>query len=277
MKIPSSTRICITLLFASVFACQLFAQDNTKSDAAGLIPNAVNLDTGWRLWRDEQAAWKDDAIFLPSEVELAKLPVNAPTGGWQALNAQAGIPVTLPATVEEHFWGKPASRPYAKNEAQRGPGTSFQVGNYLGVSWWWRQVTVPKFKAGQRVMVYFRGARLRAEVYCNGKLCGYTIMTELPFQADITDAVKPGQPAQLSVRITNPGGHFDWIDFGSSRFTWGKYLFPPSRGFGGLDDHFRMAVRDSAGIPDWGAGITVTAPGRALSRPVANNPPPRIS
>ncbi len=149
--------------------------------------------------------------------------------------------------------GKPATRPYAKDEAQRGPGTSFQVGNYLGVSWWWRQVDVPEFRRGQRVLVYFRGARLRAEVYCNGKLCGYTIMTELPFQADITDAVKPGEKAQLSVRITNPGGHFDWIDFGSSRFTWGKYLFPPSRGFGGMDDHIRMAVRDDASVTDLAA------------------------
>lgn len=244
---------CLTLCFITASACALFAQDDTASPAAELVPHAINLDSDWRLWRDEQAQWKDDAIFLPSEVDIAKLPVNPPTGGWQALSDKAGIPVTLPTTVEEHFWGKPATRPYAKNEAQRGPGTSFQVGSYLGVSWWWRQVEVPKFKAGQRVVVYFRGARLRAEVYCNGKLCGYTIMTELPFQADITDAVKPGQPAQLAVRITNPGGHFDWIDFGSSRFSWGKYLFPPSRGFGGMDDHIRMAVRDGISVTDLAA------------------------
>ena len=51
------------------------------------------------------------------------------------------------------------------------------------------------------------------------------IMTELPFQADLTDAVKPGQKAQLAVRITNPGGDLDWIDFGPARFDWGKYTF----------------------------------------------------
>ena len=258
---------------------RLFAQDNAESPATELIPNAVNLDSGWFLWRDEQAAWKDDALFLPSEVNLAKLPVNPPTGGWNALNDNAGIPVTLPTTVEEHFWGKPGTRPYAKNEAQLGPGTSFPVGNYLGVSWWWRQIEVPEFKPGQRVVVYFRGARLRAEVYCNGKLCGYTIMTELPFQADITGAVKPGQPAQLAVRITNPGGHFDWIDFGSSRFSWGKYLFPPSRGFGGMDDHIRMAVRDNVSVTDLAAinkpdlhkihlGAEVSSAGKKYSGPV---------
>src|SRR5258708_29350841 len=128
--------------------------------------------SGWRLWPDQTAAWKDDTLYLPSEVDLGKMPVNPPTGGWPALNAQQGIDVTLPTTVEEHFWGKlnGGPRPYAKNEAQRGPKTSFPNGNYLGVSWWWKQVQVPDFKPGQRVVVTFRGARLRAEVYCNDKL-----------------------------------------------------------------------------------------------------------
>jgi beta-galactosidase/beta-glucuronidase len=99
---------------------------------------------------------------------------------------------SLPSAVEEHYWGKFGTRPYAHNEAQRGPGTSFENGNYLGVSWWWREIEIPKFKAGQRVIVSIRSARLRSEVYCNGKLCGYTIMTELPFQADLTGCREAG-------------------------------------------------------------------------------------
>lgn len=206
--------------------------------------------SGWRLWPDQQAAWKDDTLYLPSEVDLTRLPVNAPTGGWGALNDSQGIKVTLPSTVEEHYWGKFGTRPYTKNEAQRGAGTSFKNGNYLGVSWWWREIAVPKFKAGQRVLVSFRGARLRSEVYCNGKLCGYSIMTELPFQADITDAVQPGQKAQLAVRITNPGGHLDWIDFAQMQIQWGKYTLPPSHGFGGLDSDIELTVRDAAWVSD---------------------------
>lgn len=209
--------------------------------------------SGWRLWLDRDAAWTNDTLYLPAEVELAKLPVNPPAGGWQALNDQAGIPVTLPSTVEEHFWGQNGLRPYTKSEAQRGAGTSFKNGNYLGVSWWWRQIQAPQFKKGQRVVVSFRGARLRAEVYCNGKLCGYTIMTELPFQADITGAVKPGQTAQLAVRITNPGGHLDWIDFPQMLIRWGKYDLPPSHGFGGLDGDIQLAVRDSVSVSDLAA------------------------
>src|SRR5260221_8791886 len=159
--------------------------------------------SGWRLWPDREAAWTNDTLYLPAEVKLNQMPVNPPTGGWQALNGEQGVPVALPTTVEEHFWGNFGTRPYAKNEAQKGPRTSFPNGNYLGVSWWWREIEIPQFKSGQRIIVSIRGARLRSEVYCNGKLCGYSIMTELPFQADLTDAVKPGQKAQIATSISN--------------------------------------------------------------------------
>src|SRR5450432_596390 len=198
--------------------------------------------SGWRLWPDREAVWKDDPLYLPQEVKLDGMEVRSPTGGWSMLSDQQGIPVDLPSTVEEHFWGKWGERPYTKNEAQRGAGTSFENGNYLGVSWWWRKIRVPDFKPGQRVVVRFRGARLRAEVYCNKRICGYSIMEELPFAADITDAVKPGGEAQLAVRITNPGGHLDWIDFSQMQIRWGKYTLPPSHGFGGLDENIELAV-----------------------------------
>jgi hypothetical protein len=216
--------------------------------------SAEDISTsGWRLWPDRYAVWKNDTLYLPFEVNLNQMPVNPPTGGWQALNEQQGMLVTLPSTVEEHFWGKFDTRPYGPHEAQKGPKTSFPNGNYVGVSWWWREIQIPKFKKGQRVIVSFRGARLRSEVYCNGKLCGYTIMTELPFEADLTDAVKPGQTAQLAIRITNPGGNLDWIDFPSSRIYWGKYMFPPSHGFGGLDSDIQLSVRDDVSVTDLAA------------------------
>src|SRR5258708_10366245 len=75
-------------------------------------------------------------------------------------------------------------------------------------------------------------------------------MTELPFQADIPDAVTPGQPAQLALRITNPGGHLDWIDFAEMHFQWGKYTLPPSHGFGGLDSGIQLSVREDASVTD---------------------------
>lgn len=232
------------LLFCFIcFPAGLFAQ------GGGVNARDISI-AGWRLWPDRGAEWKDDPLYLPGEVKLDGMAIRPPTGGWSVLNDQQGIPVTLPSTVEEHFWGKWGTRPYTKYEAQRGAGTSFENGNYLGVSWWWRKIRVPGFKPGQRVVIRFRGARLRAEVYCNQKLCGYSIMEELPFKADITDAVKPGGEAQLAVRITNPGGHLDWIDFSQMQIRWGKYTLPPSHGFGGLDEDIELAVVDNVAVTD---------------------------
>src|ERR1035437_529107 len=73
-------------------------------------------DEGWRLWVDRAAEWKQDAIFLPEDVRQGPdgvvrgkgqpMPVNVPTGGWDVLRTDAGIEVTLPSTVEQHYWGK---------------------------------------------------------------------------------------------------------------------------------------------------------------------------
>jgi hypothetical protein len=209
--------------------------------------------SGWRLWLDKGASWKDDTLYLPAELKLSSMPLNPPSGGWQVLSPAQGIGVSLPSSVEEHYWGSPEAgglRPYAANEAANGKDTTFPNGNYNGVSWWWRSIEVPELKPGQRLILHVRGARLRTEVYCNGKLCGYNLMTELPFDSDLSQAVKAGQEAQLALRITNPGGHLDWIDFSEMNIQWGKYTLPASHGFGGLDSGIELEVRDAADVED---------------------------
>jgi len=212
-------------------------------------------NSGWRLWIDQKATWQDDTLYLPSEVDLAKLPTNPPTGGWNTLAPTAGIPITLPTTVEEHYWGQFGLKPYTGDVAatrDRDPG--LKNGSYQGVSWWWRTITAPQRKPGQRLILHIRGARQRAEVYCNGKLCGYSLLAELPFDTDLTDAAPAGQPATIAIRITNPGGVLDWNDFVPEHFfTWGKYTFPTSHGFCGLDSGITLSVRDDVAVSDLAA------------------------
>src|ERR1035437_6707104 len=85
------------------------------SFARAEVSGAKNLDQGWRLWLDPKAAWQDDTLYLPEEVRLKELPVNPPTGGWPALNEQAGLDVSLPATVEQFHWNKPPARTAGSN------------------------------------------------------------------------------------------------------------------------------------------------------------------
>ena len=196
-------------------------------------------DDGWNLWIDEQAAWKDDVIHLPSQVDLKTLPVNGPTGGWGALKPEATV--TLPATVEQHFWGRFGLRPYTGDEYRYAEDDDVpQNGAWRGVSWWWRNIDIPANAKGKRVLLHIRGARLRAEVFLNEQLVGYSIMSELPFDCDLTKAMKPGQANRLAIRITNPGGRYDWRD--STTMMWGKLKFFASHGFGGLDRGVSLSV-----------------------------------
>jgi beta-galactosidase len=229
-------------------------------------------DEGWRLWVDEKAEWKQDAIFLPEDVTQGPdgvvmgggkaLPANAPTGGWSVLTGDAAgsIPVTLPGTVEQHFWGKfgagPASgdqpgkpRLYTPEEYRYAADDPVSVnGAYFGVSWWWREIEIPAAMQGKRIFLHVRGAHLRAEVYLNEKLVGYSIMEELPFECDLTAAAKPGGENRLAIRITNPFGRFDWVD--GLNEQWGAVKLYRSHGFGGLDRGMTISAHDSVRIKD---------------------------
>ena len=215
------------------------------SPARADVSDAANLDQGWRLWLDPKAAWQDDPLYLPEDVILTNLPVNPPTGGWAVLHNQAGIGVSLPATVEEYYFNKAPARTAASTSSS---DIVTADGYYQGVSWWYRPFTPPALQPGERLVFYFPAGRLRCEVYVNGRLVGYNIISEAPFTADATDAINPGGTNLLAVRITNPGGRLDWMDF--IPMTWGKYTLPATHAFGGLAGGVEMLVRAPVSVGD---------------------------
>ncbi|HEX4084487.1 MAG TPA: malectin domain-containing carbohydrate-binding protein [Chthoniobacteraceae bacterium] len=232
-------------LILSGFIIPARADLNVLPNGTG-APDSVNLDSSWRLWLDPSAPWESDKLYLPDEAaDLSRLPQNKPTGGWSVLDNNAGIGVKLPDTVEAHYWNKkplPVANPANPEDIVR------LYGAYKGVSWWYRQITAPSLQPGQRLILHFPGAHLRAEVYVNGHLAGYNIISEIPFDADITDAVKPGPDNQLAVRITNPGGTFSWSDFGTDK--WGNYNIPNAKAFGGLSGGVTMTIRGTVAVDD---------------------------
>ena len=159
--------------------------------------------------------------------------------------------MTLPSTVEQHFWGKYGAgddgkpRPYTPEEYRYAADDPVpQNGAYFGVSWWWREIEIPASMKGKRIFLHIRGARLRAEVYLNNKLVGYSIMEELPFEAELTQAANPGGKNVLAIRITNPFGRFDWVD--GLNAQWGAVKLYRSHGFGGLDRGMTISAHADA-------------------------------
>jgi beta-galactosidase len=244
---PLSRRTFLQTATAATLAAQLKPSSGQLNSTAALpYPENGTLipDDDWRLWIDEKAEWKNDPLFLPEEIIVdaegilhgkgSPLPANEPTGGWSLLDHLTDINVTLPTTVEQHQWGKFGARSYTPEEYRYATDDPIpQNGAYLGVSWWGKQIHIPAEWKGKRIVLHVRGARLRAEVFLNKKLVGYSIMEELPFECDLTPAADPGGLNLLTIRLTNPFGRYDWVD--GLNAQWAAVKLYRSHGFAGLD------------------------------------------
>lgn len=208
------------------------------------IVSAIRAQTGrtvtdlsrneWKLCLDTAAKWKNEHLYAPPVI-LQSLPVNLPTGGWSMLEKIPGKTVRLPATVEEYYWGM--------------NGNPFGVaGNYLGVSWFSTRFPVASASKGKRIVLQFEAVRFRAEIFINHQLAGYDLVNSTPFEIDITNFVKYGVINDLSVRITDPNGNFDWRD--SQNFMWGAYRTNPTHGFGGITGKVKLVTTDKVFISD---------------------------
>lgn len=215
---PKIFALVVTIIAISAYA-GLAAQSRVETDLSG---------SGWKLWEDKAAPWQDVELFLPP-INLSKLPVNPPTGGWSVLGSN-GMVVSVPGTVEQYL------------SPSTGPN-----GDYKGVSWWWRTIRIPE-NAGAHIALQFESQRHRAEIYLDHQLVGYDIIGGTPFEVDLSGRVKPGQEYQLAVRITDPGGNFDWRD--SSPFRWGTYEIPMSHGFGGITGSVKLVETDCVFVDD---------------------------
>ena len=185
---------------------------------------------GWKLWRDAEAAWKDDDI-IPPPVDLATLPLHPPTGGWATLDHAAGaVACAVPGTVEEYLGdgGGPDS-----------------VKDLQGVSWFWRTIDIPADASSKRISLEFDAVRQRAEVFLDDRLVGYDVVGMTPFGCTLT--ATPGRH-RLAVRITNPGGRYDWQDEG--RLAWGKHFIPMGRAFGGFAGGLKLVLREPVSCED---------------------------
>jgi len=184
---------------------------------------------GWKLWKDEDTNWKQDDLFLPP-VDVAKLPLHPPTGGWNMLSNQ-GLDVQVPGTAEEYLQKK-----------------SSPEGDIKGVSWWYRTIQIPAATTKRKVLLRFESARYRSEVFINQQLVGYDLIGNTPFEVDISNVVKPGETVQLAVRITDPGGDFDWRDW--INVSWGKATIPGGHGFGGITGRVQLVSCNPVYIED---------------------------
>ena len=76
---------------------------------------------------------------------------------------------------------------------------------YHGVAWYWRDFAAPANPHTQgRYLLRFWAVDYKGDVWLNGVQVGGHEGGETPFTLDVTEAIKPGAPNQLAVRVLNP-------------------------------------------------------------------------
>ena len=68
-------------------------------------------------------------------------------------------------------------------------------------AWMQRTVRVPADWTGDRVFLHFEAVAGRAQVFVNGKMVAENFDLFLPFEADVTDLVRPGEEADIRVFV----------------------------------------------------------------------------
>jgi beta-galactosidase len=201
----------------------------TSGQIFGQRTELILSGNGWHCWLDEKAKWENDSLWLPDEVNLAKLPVNKPSNGWDAFWNQSAKSCNIPASVEELF------------------GTSNEW-TYHGVSWFYREFYLPADWHMKHSFLTIGQYNQRVEVYVNEHLAGYDVIGMLPYQCDVAQFLKPGVKNRLALRITNPGGNRGWEDF--KPLLWGSYSLVPAKDFGGIGGEVKLTGCNDLYIED---------------------------
>jgi beta-glucuronidase len=78
-----------------------------------------------------------------------------------------------------------------------------EIREHVGWVWYQRELLVPKGFAGQRYFVRLGAATHEGVVYLNGKELVRHVGGYMPFEAEITDLVAPGETALLTIAVSN--------------------------------------------------------------------------
>ena len=75
--------------------------------------------------------------------------------------------------------------------------------NHIGKVWYQRTIRIPRRWADQRIFVRVGAATHAGEVYANDTLIASHVGGYMPFEADLTDHVQPGQEVRLTIGVDN--------------------------------------------------------------------------
>lgn len=123
---------------------------------------------------------------------------------WLNLNGPWRFAFDPRAIGEQERWHRPYGRPKPLTIIVPFPWESRLSGlgatDYKGAAWYEREITIPPEWEGKRVFLHFGAVDWSARVWLNGRLVAEHANGYLPFSAELTGRLRPGQTGTLTVR-----------------------------------------------------------------------------
>src|SRR5829696_892459 len=126
------------------------------------------------------------------------------------------------------------------------------VHDHVGSAWYQRDVWVPAGWAGRRIVLHFESATHRATVWVDDSQVAFHEGGYIPFEADITDHVTPGQQARITVEVDNtltfqtiPPGIVEDTPYGKRQRYWHDFF-----NYAGLHRSIWLYTTDQAHLTD---------------------------
>jgi beta-glucuronidase len=104
--------------------------------------------------------------------------------GWAGSKLATDLDCAVPASYNELF-------------------TDSKIREHVGWVWYQRELFIPKGFAGQRYFIRIDAATHEGVLFVNGKELVRHVGGYMPFEAEITDLVAPGQEALLTIAVSN--------------------------------------------------------------------------
>lgn len=162
---------------------------------------------------------------------------------------------------QQQWW----TGPRTDAKPARVPGSLQEtLGEYHGVAWYWRTVTIPRNPhAGGRYVLRFWSIDYFIEVWVNGQCVGSHEGVDTMVEFDVTEAIRPEFENVLAVRLINPGN--EAVDGFVIRECPGRNKFDPwspgsSYNNGGILDSVELLLAPPVRAeslylkPDWKTG-----------------------
>lgn len=179
------------------------ASDGARATYGGVFaPQAGRVVPVERPFRDEMCLngnWAFQAIPLPTGFQIGIMAPPAlampQAGGWEA------TPIRIPSPWNANSFA----------HGDRGEGGDYKcfpsyppAWEHVYMAWMRKSVTVPAAWQGKRVLLRFGAIAGDARILVNGQEVGSHFDLFLPYEVDVTAALRPGQANEILVGVRRP-------------------------------------------------------------------------